>query len=82
MVFALTLIALLGLFVAITGAIQILFVAFTRGFWWGLFALFIPFGLVIFALLNLAACKRSLLLLVAGLITTTLVWVGLPLAGT
>ena len=79
MYFALTLLALIGLFISITGAIQILYVAFSRGIWWGLFALFIPFGFVIFALMNLRACKRSLLLVVVGLLIAASVWVALPL---
>ena len=79
MYFALTLLALLGLFVSITGAIQILYVAFVRGIGWGLFALFIPFGFVIFAFMNLKACKRSLVLVVVGMLIAASVWLALPL---
>ena len=68
MYFALTLLALLGLFVSITGAIQILYVAFVRGIGWGLFALFIPFGFVIFALKFWKSLCLLLLICVLGLL--------------
>ena len=44
-----------------------------------MFALFIPFGFVIFALMNLKACKRSLVLVVVGMLIAASVWLALPL---
>ena len=46
-----------------------------------MFALFIPFGFVIFALMNLRACKRSLLLVVVEMLTGHLPFgLGIPKA--
>ena len=52
----------------LVGTIMLLIRAFKESVWWGLGSLFVPFVILIFAVMNLSDCKKGLLLWAAGLV--------------
>ncbi len=61
-------IALVGCLACFVGGVMVLIKAFQESLLWGIGSLFIPFILLIFAILNLNETKQGLLIWVGGLV--------------
>ena len=58
---------LVCLLVAAVGSIWLLVLAFRENVWWGLGSLFLPFVIVIFAIMHWPVAKRAFLIYVASI---------------
>lgn len=52
----------------LVGTVLVLIRAFGESVWWGLGSLFVPFVILIFAVMNFADCKKGLLLWGVGIV--------------